>query len=217
MIVMNLEFGIAAIVTIFAIVNPVGNIPFFVTVTDGYPKELRKKVIIKICLVMVSVLFIFGLFGDFIFQIYGITIPAFRIAGGALLFTVALSMMQGRPISSKITETEKAEALEKDQVGIVPLGIPMFAGPGAITTVMILVSGFSKTGEYAGYLWVLTGVLLTAAVTYIILSHSELIYRVMGRSGTMAFSRIMGLVLAAVAVQFILEGIFQAVRDSGLV
>ena len=214
---MNLEFGIAAIVTIFAIVNPVGNIPFFVTVTDGYPKELRKKVIIKICMVMVSVLFIFGLFGDFIFQIYGITIPAFRIAGGALLFTVALSMMQGRPISSKITETEKAEALEKDQVGIVPLGIPMFAGPGAITTVMILVSGFSKTGEYAGYLWVLTGVLFTAAVTYIILSHSELIYRVMGRSGTMAFSRIMGLVLAAVAVQFILEGIFQAVRDSGLV
>jgi multiple antibiotic resistance protein len=100
---------------------------------------------------MVAVLFIFGLFGDLIFQMYGITIPAFRIAGGALLFTVALAMMQGRPVSSKITESEKAEALEKDQVGIVPLGIPMFAGPGAITTVMILVSGFSQTGDYVGY------------------------------------------------------------------
>jgi len=208
---MNVEFGIAAIVTIFAIVNPIGNIPFFVTVTDGYPKDLKKKVIVKICLVMVVVLFIFGIFGDLIFQIYGITIPAFRIAGGALLFTVALSMMQGRPISHKITESEKAEALEQDQVGIVPLGIPMFAGPGAITTVMILVSGFSKTGDYIGYLWVFTGILLTTAISYAVLTHSELLLRIMGRSGTMAFSRIMGLVLAAVAVQFILEGIFQAI------
>lgn len=208
---MDLNFGIAAIVTIFAIVNPVGNLPFFVTVTDGYSKDLKKKVIIKVCIVMIAVLFIFGLFGNLIFQIYGITIPAFRIAGGALLFTVALAMMQGHPISYQVSEKEQAEALECDQVGIVPLGIPMFAGPGAITTVMILVSGFSKTGEYMGYFWVFTGVLLTTAVTYIILTHSELLLKIMGRSGTKAFSRIMGLILAAVAVQFILTGIFQAI------
>lgn len=216
MVVLDISAGITAMVTIFAIVNPVGNVPFFVSVTDGFSPELKRRVVIKVCLVMIGVLFTFGIFGELIFSIYKITIPAFRVAGGALLFIVALAMVQGRPVSGQITESEADEAVEKTMVGIVPLGIPMFAGPGSITTVMILISNFQEGGEVSCYLFVFMGILLTAGITYIILSRSDIILRVMGRSGTMAFSRIMGLILAAVAVQFMLDGAFQAIAESGL-
>jgi len=171
----------------------------------------------KTCIVTAAVLFIFALFGQWIFGLYGITIPAFRIAGGILLFTIAFSMLNGQKSKTKITEEEKEEALQKDSVGIVPLGIPMFAGPGAITTVMILVSDALVTSEAIGRLAVISGAIaLTVIISYEMLVHSERIFNMMGRSGAMAFSRIMGLLLAAVAINFILRGISQAIPLYGL-
>ncbi|MEM3058781.1 MAG: NAAT family transporter, partial [Methanomassiliicoccales archaeon] len=93
---MSLEFAVSAFATIFAIVNPIGNIPVFEAITMGYSKELKKKIIKKTCTVTFGVLFIFAIFGQWIFTLYGITIPAFKIAGGLLLFTVAFSMMHGQ-------------------------------------------------------------------------------------------------------------------------
>ncbi len=214
---MSIEFGISVIVTIFAIVNPLGNVPFFVTITDGYPHEVRQRIIMMVCVVMIVVLFVFAIFGDLIFYVYGITIPAFRIAGGVLLFSIAFSMMQGRRPTTKITEAERVRALEEEQVGVVPLGIPMFAGPGSITTVMILTSDVQQSGDVTGYIWIFIGVMVTVILSYLILSYSDVLFRIMGRTGTMAFSRIMGLVLAAVAVQFIIVGVFQAIEEAGLI
>ncbi len=213
---MSIEFAIGAFVSIFAIVNPVGNIPIFEAVTEGYSKELKRKVIIKICLVTTVILFVFALFGQYIFSIYGITIPAFKIAGGLLLFSVAFSMMHGQRSRSKLSEEDQEEAMEKEEVGIVPLGIPLFAGPGAITTVMIYVSeATSQNADLLAVLSVFLGIVLTVIISYILLTYSEGIFERMGRSGAMAFSRVMGLLLAAVAVSFILSGVFQAVRDAG--
>lgn len=215
---MVLEFALSAFVSIFAIVNPVGNIPIFVSVTEGYPKELKRKVIVKTCLVAAVVLFVFGLFGQWIFSIYGITIPAFKIAGGLLLFSVAFSMMHGQRSRAKLTEEDQEEAMAKEEVGIVPLGIPLFAGPGAITTVMIYVSeATAQSGGYLNLISVFVGIILTVAISYILLTYSGPIFERMGRSGAMAFSRVMGLLLAAVAISFILSGVFQAVREAGLV
>jgi multiple antibiotic resistance protein len=144
---MGLEFAIATFAAIFAIVNPIGNIPLFTAVTEGYSPELKRKVIIKTCLVTFGVLTGFGIFGQYVFLVYGITIPAFKIAGGMLLFSVAFGMMQGRGPRAKITEEENQEAMDNEDIGVVPLGIPLFAGPGAITTVMIYISYATQANE----------------------------------------------------------------------
>ncbi|MEM0448746.1 MAG: MarC family protein [Methanomassiliicoccales archaeon] len=209
---MSWEFAITAFAAIFAIVNPIGNIPFFVTVTEGYTKEEKHRVIVKICIVMLAVLFAFGIFGQYIFMLYGITIPMFKIAGGLLLFSVAFAMMRGERSRAKITEDERQEALAKEEIGVVPLGIPLFAGPGAITTVMIYISYAMDSPDMIFDLAsVFISILATAAISYVLLIYSQPIFERMGRGGAAAFGRIMGLLLAAVAVGFIMNGVFDAV------
>ena len=207
---MSLEFAVTTFAAIFAIVNPIGNVPFFVAVTEGYTKEMRRQVIVKICLVVIVVLCGFAIFGQYIFAIYGITIPAFKIAGGALLFTIAFSMLQGQRSKAKITDEDQDDLMAKEEIGIVPLGIPLFAGPGAITTVMIYASFAAGQPDPVDLLSIFISIFATVGISYVLLSYSQPIFDRMGRSGAMAFSRIMGLLLAAVAVQFILSGIFQA-------
>ncbi|OPX58909.1 MAG: hypothetical protein A4E29_01428 [Methanomassiliicoccales archaeon PtaB.Bin134] len=214
---MQPEFAISAFATVFAIVNPLGNIPFFFAVTEGYTPAQRQRVAAKTCIVVLVVLFTFAVFGQWIFSLYGITIPSFKIAGGVLLFSIAFSMLQGQKSKIKITQEEHDEALQQESVGIVPLGIPMFAGPGAITTVMILVSEHSTYPDsYLYFLAIGLAIILTVAISYVVLKESGMIYNLMGKSGAMAFSRIMGLLLAAVAVNFILSGIAQAIPVYGL-
>lgn len=215
---MEPEFVISAFATVFAIVNPVGNIPFYFALTDGFTPEQKQHVAAKTCIVVLVVLFTFAIFGQWIFSIYGITIPSFKIAGGILLFSIAFSMLQGQKSKTKLTEEEHDEAMQRDSVGIVPLGIPMFAGPGSITTVMILVSDASSQPDAPLYMIAIAGaILLTVLISYFALHYSDPIFNLMGRSGAKAFSRIMGLLLAAVAVNFILSGLAQALPLYGLV
>ncbi|MDD1770075.1 MAG: MarC family protein [Methanomassiliicoccales archaeon] len=210
---MTLEFAITAFAAVFAVVNPIGNIPFFVAVTEGYPKDLRKRIIVKITVVIIVVLMAFALFGQYIFALYGITIPAFKIAGGILLFTISFSMVQGQRTRTKITEQDEEDLLAKEEIGIVPLGIPLFAGPGAITTVMIYISyATTSTDVTAEVLEVFAAILVTAAISYLLLVYSAPIFDRMGRMGAAAFSRIMGLLLAAVAVEFIISGILEVAK-----
>ena len=209
---MGWEFAVGAFAAIFAIINPVGNIPFFVTLTEGYTAEERRRVIIKACVVMLVVLVAFAVFGQYIFMLYGITIPMFKIAGGLLLFSVAFAMMKGERSRAKITEDERQEALEKEEVGVVPLGIPLFAGPGAITTVMIYVSYAMESEDmYVDLAAVFASILITTVLSYLLLLYSQGIFRRMGRGGAAAFGRVIGLLLAAVAVGFVLNGVFDAV------
>src|SRR3989475_6793112 len=127
-----LTFAIGTFVAIFAIVNPIGATTFFVALTKGYTKKLRRRVIDKAIIAATLTLALFAFLGNYIFAFFGTSIPAFRIAGGILLFSVAFSMIQGERPKSQLTEHDRREALEKEAVGVVPLGIPMFAGPGAI-------------------------------------------------------------------------------------
>jgi multiple antibiotic resistance protein len=209
---MSWEFAVTAFAAIFAIVNPIGNIPFFVTITEGYTAEERKRVIVKVCMVLLVVLVAFGVFGQYIFMLYGITIPMFKIAGGLLLFSVAFAMMRGERSRAKITEDERQEALAKEEIGVVPLGIPLFAGPGAITTVMIYISYAMDSEDMAFDLAsVFISILVTVVISYLLLIYAQGIFSRMGRGGAAAFGRIMGLLLAAVAVGFIMNGVFDAV------
>jgi len=209
---MDLAFAVTAFAAIFAIMNPVGNIPVFVAITEGYTPELKRKVINKACFVAGGILVIFALFGNYIFDLYGITIPAFKIAGGVLLFSIAFTMTKGQLTKSKMTDEEEQEATEKEEVGVVPLGIPLFAGPGAITTVMIYVSyALDSPDATFDFISIFIGIFATLIISFVLLRYADPLFNRMGKSGTMAFTRIMGLLLAAMAVEFILSGCFEAV------
>src|SRR2546426_10856271 len=126
-------FAIGTFVALFAIVNPIGASTFFVALTKGYTKKLKRRVIDKAVLAATLTLLVFAFLGNYIFAFFGTSIPAFRIAGGILLFSVGFAMIQGESPKSQLTAQDQKDALEKEAVGIVPLGVPMAAGAGAIT------------------------------------------------------------------------------------
>ena len=209
---MSFEFAITVFAAVFAIVNPIGNIPVFVAITQDYTPEQKRRVIRKVCIVAASVLLAFGIFGNYIFAIYGITIPAFKIAGGLLLFSIAFNMTRGQVGRTKMTGEEHEEALEKEEVGVVPLGIPLFAGPGAITTVMIYISFATTSGdELFDLSSIFLSIVFTVIASYFLFRYAEPIFSRMGKSGAGAFTRIMCLLLAAIAIEFIITGTFSAI------
>ena len=197
---------LAILVSIFAIVNPVGTIPTFLALTGDYTSRERRHVIVKATLVGAGVLLLFGLLGERIFGVFSITIPAFRIAGGILIFKVAFDMLQGERPKSDSNDQEITDALERESIGITPLGVPLLTGPGAITTVMILVAGHDGTDRLLIY----AAVALVFAASFLLLFAAERLFKLMGRSGLMVFTRIMGLILAAIAVQFVVNGLSAA-------
>lgn len=207
--IIDLIYAITVFTAIFAIVDPIGNIPIFYSITQKYTKEERAKIIKTAIITALIILFVFGLVGNYIFMLFHITIPAFRIAGGLLLFRVAFNMLYGVTPGTKTTPSEKEEAGEKDAIGIVPMGIPLLAGPGAISTVML----YNSNGNIENIVVVFISVIATLLITYILLKNIDKIFNKLGRVGTHAISRIMGLILAAIAVQFLINGVHQIVIE----
>lgn len=201
-----LEFVIATLLSLFAIINPMGAVPNYVVLTSGYTLKEKRLVIKKAVMVALGVLIIFTLLGQLIFDFLNITVPAFRIAGGAVLFLIAMDMVRGNTPQAKLNPKEKEENLDKDQVGVVPLGVPLLAGPGSITTVMIAVSDGTHN-QLVSILVVVACVSFVLLFAYLVLRNSDLIFKRLGRTGTKIFSRIMGLLLGAIAVQFIADGL----------
>ena len=152
----------------------------------------------------------FALAGKLIFRMFGITLPAFEIAGGVILLLIGIDMIEARRSPTQESSDETAEAAAKDDAGIVPLGIPMLAGPGAISSVMILVGQALKPWELGVVLGAIT---LTAGLSYLILSGANRVRGIMGESGIRILVRIMGLLLVALAVQFFINGL----TDLGLI
>ncbi len=205
----NTDFLAAAVASVFVVVNPIGNIPIFYSLTLGYDDATKKRVISKVFWITLGALVMFGLLGTAIFALYGITLPAFEIAGGILLFSTSFSMLHGENPKSKTTVEDRDEALERESIGIVPLGIPLFAGPGAITTVIIF-SG--EAGSLVNLSFVMVAILVTALASYFSLRYSAPLFNRLGRMGAMAFSRIEGILLSALAIQFIITGIIAIVH-----
>lgn len=202
---MDIAFAISVFIGVLAIVNPVGNIAFFTTLTSDYSKEEKKRVAIKAVIASTLTLVTFGLIGKYIFMVFSITIPAFRIAGGLLLFRIAFSMLYGKTPGTKSTDKEKEESLEKEMVGVIPMGIPMLSGPGAISTAMLYVS----QGDLIESGIVFISIFTTMLITYALLRNADRIFNRIGRVGSLAISRIMGLILATVAIQFLINGAYE--------
>ena len=204
----ELLFALSTFGAVFAIVNPIGAASFFVVLTKDYPPDLRMRVIRRAVIAASGTLVLFGLLGNYIFMIFNTSIPAFRIAGGILLFMIGFSMVQGERPKSQLTVQDREEALQKEAVGIVPMGIPMLAGPGAITTVLVLITNAAEPQlDLLRVADVFLAIAATMLITFYILRSSDGMFRRMGRMGIYAFTRIMGLLLTAVAVQFIILGV----------
>jgi multiple antibiotic resistance protein len=198
-----LEFSLVALSSIFFIVDPLATIPSFLVMTAENSEDKRRRMARQAAWTCFVVLSLFSLAGSLIFKFFGITLPAFKIAGGLILFMVALDMLQARRSGTQEVTEERLEGAEKEEIGVTPLGIPMLAGPGAISTVMVL------TGQ-SRYWWqaipVFAAIGITALSSYFVLAGANRVRRFLGETGIRILMRLMGLVLTAIAVQFVLNG-----------
>lgn len=202
-----LDFAILSFTSLFVIVDPVGLIPAFLAMTQKNTAQERVRMAQLASLITLGVLILSFLFGQRLLTAFGITLPAFQIAGGIVLLLVALDMLQARRTAIKETQEEKAEGLTKNDVAVTPIAIPMLAGPGAITAVILL----TNTAETFAHHIILAGtILLISALTLLILWTVSVRSKILSIITLKITGRLMGLILAAIAVQFILNGILAA-------
>lgn len=199
-----LSFALVAIPSLLVIINPLMVTSVFLTLTASYPLEARRKVARKTSTVAFAVLLAFAVSGSVLFRVFSITIGAFQIAGGIILFSVALGMLHAHPPRYKQTPEELEEAMRREDIAIVPLAIPMVSGPGAITTVMVL-SGEAK--RWPSMVVLLLALVIATATVWVMLRNAARVGRMLGPSGLNITTRLMGLILATVAVQFVIHGI----------
>lgn len=193
-----------AFTSIFSLVDPFAAIPAFLVMTAGDDAERRRRTAKRAAITCMIVLGAFGLVGSYIFRIFGLTLPAFEIAGGIILALIGLDMLQARRSSTQEVEPERQEGAEKEDVGITPLGIPMLAGPGAISTVMVLIG---PRPEVLQVIPVVVAIILTSLISYWVLAGAEMVRHRLGETGIRILMRLMGLLLTAIAVQFFVNGL----------
>ena len=194
---------LVAFSAIFFVVDPIGVVPIFIAMTQGDSQEQLRDTARRASLVAAALLVFFALFGTFLFKVVGVSLSAFRVAGGIVLLITALDMLRARQSEVRTSPEEAQEATVKEDVAIVPLALPLLAGPGAIATVMVLMS---RASGVVSVVAVLASIVVTMAASYFLLRGASLVQRFLGQSGVAIFQRVMGLLLAAIAVQFIAEG-----------
>lgn len=198
------SFAVIAIPALLVIINPVMVTSVFITLTGNYLPNSKNKVARKTSIISFAVLLAFAVSGSLLFKFFSITVGAFQIAGGIILFSVAMSMLHVEPPRIKQTPEEMEEAMGREDIAVVPLAIPMVAGPGAITTVIMLSSEAHRTPNM---LILLAALLIAMGTVYLMLRNAVCIGRFLGPSGLNITTRLMGLILAAVAVQFVIHGV----------
>ena len=205
---MDPTFLITAFVALLVVIDPIGLAPLFVALTTGMSAAKRRAIGLRACVVAIGILFVFSLFGSDILEFIGISMPAFRIAGGILLFLTALDMLFERRQKRREDRAEEDD-LDDDDPSVFPLAIPLIAGPGSITTIILLVGQTDDTTGYAAVMGVLLGILTMVFLMFLAASTIE---RILGKTGITVVTRLLGMLLAALSVQFVLDGL----RGSGL-
>jgi multiple antibiotic resistance protein len=198
------EFCLLAGTSIMFLVDPFAVIPMFLAITDGMPTPERQLMARRASLTCGILLTVFAIAGSLIFKAFGITLPAFKIAGGIILLQIGLDMLQARQSGTRSTPEETKEGTAKEDASIIPLGMPMLAGPGAISTVMVLVGESHQVWQHVV---IYSMIVLTSVTSYMILAGADRVRRYMGETGIRILMRLMGLLLVALAVQFVANGL----------
>lgn len=205
---MEPAFYLTSFVTLFVIIDPIALAPLFVALTQGMDATHRRAVALRACLIAAALMTLFGLLGDKILSVIGISMPAFRISGGILLFVTALDMLFER-------RTQRREGQQADphhDPSVFPLATPLIAGPGAFTTMILLVNNTPATGlAHAAAIHAVMAAVV--AIAFLMFLAAPVIERALGRTGIVVITRLLGMLLAALSVQFVLDGI----RGTGLI
>jgi multiple antibiotic resistance protein len=202
---MPLDFAISALLTLFVVVDPVGLTPTFLAITHGLPRAARRSVALRASLIAGAILIGTALIGDWLFRTLGISLAAFRIAGGLLLFTIAFEMLFGVRMRREGEAAEQAVEEHVRNVAAFPLAIPLMAGPGAITATVLLAGRAAGSLPLTGLLMAVVVFVAVACLVVFILAGR--ISRLLGLTGNIVLSRLLGVLLAALAVQFVVDGI----------
>ena len=202
---MPIDYAISALVTLFVVVDPIGLAPAFLAVTSGLPPHAKRQVALRASVIAAAILAGTALIGDWLLTTLGIGIPAFRIAGGLLLFSIASEMVFGVRTERQSRAAEQAVEEHVRNIAAFPLAIPLMAGPGAITATVLL-SGQSagRPAAIAVLLGVIVAVCLVSGIVFLAASRIE---RFLGVTGNILLSRLLGVILAALAVQFVVDGV----------
>jgi multiple antibiotic resistance protein len=198
------RFSLLAVSSIFFLVDPFAAIPSFLAITNGADAARRKRMARKGSITCFIVLATFAVAGRLIFRMFGITLPAFEVAGGLILLLIGLDMLQAKRSPTQEATGDTEEAAAKEDAGIVPLGIPMLAGPGAISSVMVLVGQVTTVWQMAA---IIGCIAFTALVSYWVLAGASRVKTFLGETGLRILVRIMGLLLVALAMQFFVNGL----------
>ncbi len=198
------SFTLKSIVSIFAILNPFGALPVFVSLTQNYSKVDKRYVIKRSAYFVFGILTFFFVFGELIFKIFGINIGSLEVAGGILLSLVSINMVFGNPHKERTSSDELAEAEAKENIALVPLAIPLLSGPGAIATVITLSTSVKSFFLYVG---IFIAIVISCIAVYFVLISSSYLNRFLGKIGIGIISRLMGIILLAISVQFIVNGL----------
>jgi multiple antibiotic resistance protein len=201
---------VLAFTSLLAIINPLGAVPIFMAMTAAYDPGHRRRTVSTAVLTAFFVLVVFATLGTYILAFFGITTPAFQIAGGIIFFGIGWDMLQARRSRVKTTEEEEEAAVGKEDVGIIPLGMPTLAGPGAITTVIALMG---QTEQVIARAMIYLAIVLVLLVCWVALSAAPYVMRRVGPTGRNVMTRIMGLLVMVIGAQFIINGASTVIRD----
>ena len=200
-----ITFFIYAFASIFIIVNPVAGLITFISLTSGMTADERNGVAKRSAAVACLLAIVFAVSGELVLRFFGVTVDCLRVAGGILLFTVALDMLHARVSRESVTAEEIRDATKREDVSIFPIAIPLLTGPGAITTVILVM----RTGSALELkIMVILAILLTFAVSYLVFRFANKINKMIGVTGSLVITRVMGLLLGAIAVNFVSIGVW---------
>jgi multiple antibiotic resistance protein len=203
-----LQFALIAFTSVFVLVDPIAAVPAFLAMTGDSNRIRRRHMAVRAALTCFIVLLTFSVAGTFIFRLFGITLAAFKIAGGFILGSIGFDMLRAKRSPTKETPDETVEGAEKEDVGIIPLGIPMLAGPGSISSVMVLMS---QNADWPHAAIVIAAIAASAAASFLVLAAADRVSSYLHETGIRILTRMMGLLLTAIAVQFVLNGL----KDAG--
>jgi multiple antibiotic resistance protein len=198
------SFSFSVLTTLLLVVDAPAAVPLFLSMTASDSAAHQRSTALRSAIATAVVLAAFAAMGSLVFRVLGVSLGAFRIAGGILLFLLAVDMLRAERSRQRTSPEEEAEGVDRPDVSIFPLAIPMLAGPGATSTVMVLISRAERAWQYAV---VFAAIALTAFTSYWLLRGALSVERRLGRTGMNVVQRVMGLILAATAVQFVVEGV----------
>lgn len=196
--------ALKSFIALLVIINPVGAIPVFISLTAQQSEAEKKSTIRSAALAVALILSITGLIGETVIRFFGISIPSFQVGGGILILLLAISMLNAQVAPARQTHEEQQEAESKTNIAVVPLAIPLLAGPGAMSTVIIHAN---KASHWYQYLYLIGSALLIGLLVWGALNLSKPISRLLGQTGINIATRLMGLLLAAISVEFMVDGL----------